>query len=516
MGDLGCVLKGGWRRVALLVWLWAAVAQAAEVTESEEELFRRGRELYQSRQYDQAADCFSKAISVNASDARYYDWRGLAYLHKSDADKALKDIEQALRLDARLAGAYLHRGYIHLHRKSFQRAVADFTRAIEIDGDDVVAYHALCVRSFAKCEITRPTEYRRQANRGDPPGMADVLLAIKLRPEAPDAYMFRGDLFFVYLEDWSRAKEDYDKAIAIDPMRMDFLWRRGMLRRKLDEPVKKVLADLNAAIALNRKYAPPYMALDFDVELAKAYSDRGIHAHGEQAVRDFKEAIRLSPNDVLARTNLAIEYAKEAETLDDALREFGRVIEIDPEFRQAYTDRGCVLADQGRLDEALADFTEAIRLEPENARGYHDLGTVYDETHRLPEAVEAFSKAISLNPDKHGYYISRGAVYVDLEEYDKAIADSSTAIRLAPNYFEGWVNRGTAYTKNGEWEKAIADFSKDIELRPFSSGAYARRAAAYKATGQLDQAEADEQEAEFNSGPLDEILQRIHLIRRGE
>ena len=516
MRKLGRVLKSSWRQVAFLLWLWAAVAQTAWATESDEELFRRGRELYQSGQYNQAIECFSDAIKVNPSDARYYDGRGLAYLHKPDADKAMKDIEQALRLDSRLASAYLHRGYIHMYRDDFVRASADFTQAIDIDGDGVVAYAGLCARSFAKFEITKPEEYHKQPGRGDPPGMADVLRAIKLRPEAPDAYMFRGDLLRAYLGDLSRAKEDYDKAIAINPRRMDALARRAMLHNELGEGEEKVRADLNAAITLDRKYAPPYMALDFDAERARALSNRGLFSKGEQAIRDYKEALRLSPKDVVARLNLAIEYTYETETLDEAMREFDRVIEIDPECSRAYRARGCVLADQGKLDDALADFLETIRLEPENARSHNDLGTVLDAKQQPHRAIEAFSRAISLDPTEFKSYLNRGANYLDLEEYDKAIADFSAAIGLVPEYYECRVNRGNAYARIGEWEKAIADFSKDIELRPFSSDAYTRRAAAYERSGQLDKAKADYTKADSNSGVWEEVAQALHLLERSE
>lgn len=512
--ELGHVLRYGACRVALLLPLWAPVGQIG-AAESEEELLRRGRELYQSGQYNQAIECFSSAIEVNPSDARYYDGRGLAYLHKPDADKATKDIEQALRLDSRLASAYLHRGYIHLHRKNFDQAIADFTRAIDIDRDGVVAYAGLCTRSFAKYEITEPEEYHKRPDRGDPPGMADVLRAIKLRPEAPDAYMFRGGLFNVYLEDSSRAKEDYDKAIAINPRRMDALGRRAMLHYQLGEGEEKVLADLNAAIALERKYAPPYMALDFDAELAKVLTNRGVLSTAEQAIRDYKEALRLSPNDVVARLNLGNWHAKKKE-FDQAIQEYGRIIEIDPKSSSAYRARGCVLADQGKLDDALADFLETTRLEPQNAESHNDLGTVLDAKQQPHRAIEAFSRAISLDPTEFKSYLNRGANYLDLEQYDKAIADFSAAIGLVPEYYECRVNRGIAYTRIGEWEKAIADFSKDIELRPFSSDAYARRAAAYERSGQLDKAKADYAKAESNSGPLEEFLQAIHLLERSE
>ena len=55
---------------------------------------------------------------------------------------------------------------------------------------------------------------------------------------------------------------------------------------------------------------------------------------------------------------------------DDALQSFGRAIETDPAFADAYGNRGTLLSEMGRAAEALADFDRALELRPNNAEDH--------------------------------------------------------------------------------------------------------------------------------------------------
>lgn len=484
-------------------WPWSAplisacfvlLVQAARAEETAETLLGQGRQHYARRDYDKALDCFSRAIQAAPADARCHDWRGLVLMHKSQPEQALKHIEKALQLDARLPSAYLHRAYLRLARKEFKEAVSDFSRAIELDANGEVAYYSLCYRAYASFKLTPPEVYAKQGKGTDPPGHADVASALELRPELPDAYFLRGALRNEYLGDTRTAGADYDKAIAIEPTRLDFLNVRAMLRYQMGEPREKVLADLNAAIELDRRYAPPYIACAYDAQLALVYVNRGLvrsdTPKSEQALQDFSEAVRLDPDNVVARLNRGAQLA-EFQRYEEAMTDFDRAIKVDPGFWLAYRHRGCLLTDLGRLHEALADFDQCLRLAPKRPEVYNDRGNVYDKKGEKDKALADFTKAISLNPADWRYYLNRGAVYFDLEQYEKAIADFSKTIELAPGYHEGWVNRGLVHMKLGHWHKAIADFSKDVELRHWAADAYARRAAAYEKAGQPERAKGD-------------------------
>lgn len=75
---------------------------------------------------------------------------------------------------------------------------------------------------------------------------------------------------------------------------------------------------------------------------------------------------------------------------------FRRVIEIDPNFAEAYANLGSVLANQNKLAEALPYLETAIRLKPNVPEFYYMLGKVLSAQNKRAEAVESVKKARDL------------------------------------------------------------------------------------------------------------------------
>jgi tetratricopeptide (TPR) repeat protein len=59
-----------------------------------------------------------------------------------------------------------------------------------------------------------------------------------------------------------------------------------------------------------------------------------------------------------------------------ATKNFDNLVELPPEFAEAYSHRGIVHESEGRYDRAISDYTEAIKLNSEFEAAYANLGTV--------------------------------------------------------------------------------------------------------------------------------------------
>src|SRR4051794_4666273 len=64
-----------------------------------------------------------------------------------------------------------------------------------------------------------------------------------------------------------------------------------------------------------------------------------------------------------------------------------------------HNSRGIELADRGWLDEAIKEFKKAIDLDPDSAHAHDNLATVYAEKKRYREALAEYLIAIRLEPD---------------------------------------------------------------------------------------------------------------------
>ena len=74
--------------------------------------------------------------------------------------------------------------------------------------------------------------------------------------------------------------------------------------------------------------------------------------------------------------------------LPDAIAEYEEALRIKPDYAEAHTNLGTLLAGMpGKLPEAIAEFRAAIRFRPDYPEAYNDLGVVLAGTGRLQEAI---------------------------------------------------------------------------------------------------------------------------------
>ena len=93
--------------------------------------------------------------------------------------------------------------------------------------------------------------------------------------------------------------------------------------------------------------------------------------------------------------------------------------------------RGIELADRGWLDEAVNEFTKAIELDPDSAHAYDNLATVFAEKGRFIDALEAYLKAVRLepqNPNTHHYLAS----FLSSRGFDASVQLTLTWVRFMP------------------------------------------------------------------------------------
>ena len=126
-----------------------------------------------------------------------------------------------------------------------------------------------------------------------------------------------------------------------------------------------------------------------------------------------------------------------------------------------YFRSGVKARQQGQYSEAIQDFTKVIELNPDDAEAYYFRGSTYysqGEHNHAIKAIKDFTKAIELNPDDAETYHFRGFIHYSNGEYDHAIKDFTKAIELNPDYAEAYLVRRAAYDSQGEYDHAIKDF----------------------------------------------------------
>jgi len=83
-----------------------------------------------------------------------------------------------------------------------------------------------------------------------------------------------------------------------------------------------------------------------------------------------------------------------------AIEDFDRAIELDPEFAEAYWGRGKTYHGLGNYQRAIEDFNRAIELDPEFAEVYWDRGKTYNELGSRQQALEDWKAAAKLGNEQ--------------------------------------------------------------------------------------------------------------------
>jgi len=111
---------------------------------------------------------------------------------------------------------------------------------------------------------------------------------------------------------------------------------------------------------------------------------------------------------------------------------------------------------------AIANYTKCLKIDPDFADAYLNRGKAYNYLGYLEDAIADYTRAIEIDPDYVRAYYCRGVAYDDLGDYKVAIANFTRAIRIDPDFADGYFQRG--WTKEREGMSYCRDYKKCCDL----------------------------------------------------
>jgi len=245
-----------------------------------------------------------------------------------------------------------------------------------------------------------------------------------------------------------------------------------------------------------------------DLRQAEAYNLQGETNISKNlynnAIKDFSRAIEINPNYVDALINRGSAYSKLGR-FNDALMDFNHALKFEKKDPELYNRRGEIYLQNNMFDQAIKDFTHAVVLNPMFSDAYLNRGRAYSEKGMPEEAMEDFNQAIKADSDHAFSFVDRAAPGLHIDDdsgsdneeagksnqqglaelksgkYKEAAESFTRAISLSANAAEGYINRGRAYIKLAKPDEAMADFNQAVMFDPLNSSLYFWRAQAWKA-----------------------------------
>ena len=174
------------------------------------------------------------------------------------------------------------------------------------------------------------------------------------------------------------------------------------------------------------------------------YSTKLVHRAGELA----RHAAELDDEDPWAHLALG-NYCFIERRTEEAVREYLKAIDLNPNFAIAYGSLGRALVFDGQSEDAINYFQKALRMSPHDpliAVFYSGMGTAHYYAHRYDEAIEWSRKAIRERP---GYTAAHRILCASLAmagRMEDAEAAAATLRQLQPNISIAWVEQHVPYT----------------------------------------------------------------------
>ena len=120
--------------------------------------------------------------------------------------------------------------------------------------------------------------------------------------------------------------------------------------------------------------------------------------------------------------NAAYNFYKQGNFLN-ALAEYNKAIEDDPNNNEAYYNRGVTFLKTGENDKALSDFKRSIELDPHHFQSYRNLDWVLFKQREWETIINYWSEFIQLEPQHAQAYLERGGAYYHQGNWDAALKD---------------------------------------------------------------------------------------------
>lgn len=175
------------------------------------------------------------------------------------------------------------------------------------------------------------------------------------------------------------------------------------------------------------------------------------------AVRFYDRAISIDPNFIEAWNNKGVALYK-MKMYKDALACFNKTIEIDPKNSIAWSNKGETLYRLGRTSESTSCLNRSLDLDLENAVALNNLGVIPADEGRYAEASDYFSRSIDVDNFYQVAWNNKGVVLARTEKYEDALNNLKNAVLLNENYTEAWINGGLVLKAMGREEKAKEAF----------------------------------------------------------
>ena len=347
----------------------------------------------------------AQAQSTNENALQRYTEQAKVALGAGRYEEAEQAIEKIRELEPAVAEVHANLGAIYFQEKKFDKAVPALRQAIKLNPGLAKSATLLAI---SLSELGRFKEAL--------PGLEKGFRS------ASDSEVKR--MCGLQLERAYTGVQRHDKAmeVAIElnrlyPQDPEVLYHTGRLFGNFAFVTMQTLAQVAPGSIWRHQAA------------AEAFESQGSY---DLAVREYRTVLELGPGRPgihfrLGRTLLKrSEQSHSSEDANEASKEFGSELELDPTNANAAYELADMHRDAGQFEEAAQLFEQALKYYPDFEDAHLGLAAAFIAQQKMQDALPHLKKAIALNPDNEVSWYRLSQVQMALgsqAERQKAFAE---------------------------------------------------------------------------------------------
>lgn len=463
-------------------------------------------------EYQNAVDCYTKAIELDGTNHVFYSNRSAAYLSMEKADEALKDADKCIEIKPDWVKGYTRKGAALHKKRDYEEAVKAYEDGLKVDPSNAACSSGLeevkkamssntfnpLASAFGPDMFGKIATNPRISHFLQDPEFLQKLQEIQKDPSKMNQYLQDQRVMTVLAELMGLNMSGPENGDNHQPEPSSTSESSPKPEEpKPEEPKPEVpeenLTEEELAQKKSREAADEAKARGNSFYKKKQF---------DEAIACYNEAFEKDPTNMLYLSNLAAVYLEKGD-LDECIAKCKKAIEVGRENRadysiiaKAYTRIGNAYLKMEETEENLQNAIDAYEnaqvefrtkvvdkkikdtqkklkkakelayIDPDKAEKAKAEGNEFFKSGEFPKAVERYTEAIKRNPENAIYYANRAAAYTKLTSFMEAKKDCEKALDLDPKYVKAWTRMAAIQFLMKEYHKARQSYEKGLEIDP--------------------------------------------------
>jgi len=255
---------------------------------------------------------------------------------------------------------------------------------------------------------------------------------------------------YIQKRNWQKAIELLEQAVVAHPNNPEghFLLGQAYGDQSRYRAMKKQFGE---SLGISTKFKPAILQ-SIENHWITHYS-KGIKAQNDRnfklAENLLKTAIIIDPGKREAYNTLAANYI-DTNQPRQALLIYKKLLKETPDDLNLLIATGNLFYIQKRFDNVVRILKKVLEIEPDHRDAMANLALSYDSLGKTDEALTAYQKAVAANPFDNDLVFLLGVHHYNLSHFTKAIELFERVLELSPGEFESTSNIGNAYLSIAE------------------------------------------------------------------